>query len=115
VCNWLFQRDTIWFTLIVRKKNSWWYVSQNVWCLNILFDCKGLIIIKFLNPFYLQIINDRSTRGKCYGFVTFTNPRSAISAINDMNDRVTNLFFINMKSGSFFLLFFIVGLRFLDL
>ncbi|GAV65509.1 RRM_1 domain-containing protein [Cephalotus follicularis] len=32
----------------------------------------------------VKIINDR---GKCYGFVTFTNPRSAIDAINDMNGR----------------------------
>lgn len=38
--------------------------------------------------FVLQIINDRSTRGKCYGFVTYTNPRSAIDAINDMDGRV---------------------------
>lgn len=35
-----------------------------------------------------QIINDRSTRGKCYGFVTFTNPRSAVDAIKDMDGRV---------------------------
>ncbi|GLT72998.1 hypothetical protein SLA2020_448880 [Shorea laevis] len=35
----------------------------------------------------VKIINDRSTRGKCYGFVTFTNPRSADGAISDMNGR----------------------------
>ncbi|KAJ4708353.1 putative RNA-binding family protein [Melia azedarach] len=35
----------------------------------------------------VKIVNDRSTKGKCYGFVTFTNPRSAIDAINDMNGR----------------------------
>ena len=36
----------------------------------------------------MQIINDRQVGGKCYGFVTFTNPRSAVDAINDMNGRV---------------------------
>ncbi|GMN50444.1 hypothetical protein TIFTF001_019605 [Ficus carica] len=35
-----------------------------------------------------KIINDRATRGKCYGFVTFTNPRSAIDAMEEMNGRV---------------------------
>ncbi|KAH1248481.1 Cold-inducible RNA-binding protein B [Glycine max] len=35
----------------------------------------------------VKIINDPRTRGKCYCFVTFTNPRSAIDAINDMNGR----------------------------
>jgi len=41
--------------------------------------------------FFFQIINDQRSRGKCYCFVTFTNPRSAIDAINDMNGRVCNL------------------------
>lgn len=44
--------------------------------------------------FYMQIINDREVGGKCYGFVTFTNPRSAIDAINDMNGRVCVWFFV---------------------
>ncbi|XVF88453.1 hypothetical protein PTKIN_Ptkin19aG0052300 [Pterospermum kingtungense] len=35
----------------------------------------------------VKIVNDHSTRGKCYGFVTFTNPRSAYDAIKDMNGR----------------------------
>lgn len=35
----------------------------------------------------VKIINERGVGGKCYGFVTFTNPRSAIDAINDMNGR----------------------------
>ncbi|KAI4377364.1 hypothetical protein MLD38_015003 [Melastoma candidum] len=35
----------------------------------------------------VKIINDRTIRGKCYGFVTFTNPRSADDAISDMNGR----------------------------
>ncbi|XVE54349.1 hypothetical protein DITRI_Ditri03aG0073400 [Diplodiscus trichospermus] len=35
----------------------------------------------------VKIVNDHTTRGKCYGFVTFTNPRSAYDAINDMNGR----------------------------
>ncbi|CAJ1944394.1 unnamed protein product [Sphenostylis stenocarpa] len=35
----------------------------------------------------VKIINDQRSRGKCYCFVTFTNPRSAIDAINDMNGR----------------------------
>ncbi|XP_022755090.1 uncharacterized protein DDB_G0284459-like [Durio zibethinus] len=35
----------------------------------------------------VKIVNDKSTRGKCYGFVTFTNPRSAYDAIDDMNGR----------------------------
>lgn len=33
----------------------------------------------------LQIINDREVGGKCFGFVTFTNPRSATDAISEMN------------------------------
>ncbi|CAL9018196.1 unnamed protein product, partial [Prunus brigantina] len=37
--------------------------------------------------FNLQIINDALTRGQCYGFVTFRNPRSAIHAINEMDGR----------------------------
>ncbi|XP_062148329.1 DEAD-box ATP-dependent RNA helicase 21 isoform X2 [Alnus glutinosa] len=44
------------------------------------FDSYGEVVA-------VKIINDRSTRGKCYGFVTFTNPRSADGAINDMNGR----------------------------
>ncbi|KAL5572736.1 hypothetical protein UlMin_022333 [Ulmus minor] len=32
-------------------------------------------------------INDRGMRANCYGFVTFTNPRSAIDAINAMDGR----------------------------
>ncbi|XWS70639.1 hypothetical protein CRYUN_Cryun03dG0064000 [Craigia yunnanensis] len=35
----------------------------------------------------VKIVNDHTTRGKCYGFVTFTNPRSAYDAINDMHGR----------------------------
>lgn len=35
----------------------------------------------------VKIINDQRTRGKCYCFVTFTNPRSAMDAMNDMNGR----------------------------
>ncbi|CAL9773010.1 unnamed protein product [Musa acuminata subsp. burmannicoides] len=35
----------------------------------------------------LGIINDRQVGGKCYGFVTFRNPRSAVDAIMDMNGR----------------------------
>ncbi|XP_068653523.1 uncharacterized protein [Aristolochia californica] len=35
----------------------------------------------------VKIINDREVGGKCYGFITFTNPRSAIDAISDMNGR----------------------------
>ncbi|XWS26925.1 hypothetical protein CRYUN_Cryun26dG0072100 [Craigia yunnanensis] len=35
----------------------------------------------------VKIVNDHTTRGKCYGFVTFTNPRSAYDAINDMDGR----------------------------
>ncbi|XP_031262465.1 serine/threonine-protein kinase fray2 isoform X1 [Pistacia vera] len=44
------------------------------------FDLYGSVVA-------VKIVNDRGTRGKCYGFVTFTNPRSAIDAINDMNGR----------------------------
>lgn len=36
----------------------------------------------------IQIINDRSIGGKCYAFVTFTNPRSAMHAINEMDGQV---------------------------
>ncbi|CAI0389753.1 unnamed protein product [Linum tenue] len=35
----------------------------------------------------VKIINNRATRGKCYGFVTFRNPRSVIDAIDDMNGK----------------------------
>ncbi|XP_057536048.1 glycine-rich RNA-binding protein RZ1A-like isoform X2 [Amaranthus tricolor] len=35
----------------------------------------------------VKIINDRVVGGKCFGFVTFKNPRSAIEAINEMNGR----------------------------
>ncbi|KDP32339.1 hypothetical protein JCGZ_13264 [Jatropha curcas] len=35
----------------------------------------------------VKIINDHGTRGKCYCFVTFRNPRSVIDAINDMNGK----------------------------
>ncbi|XP_047337978.1 U1 small nuclear ribonucleoprotein 70 kDa [Impatiens glandulifera] len=35
----------------------------------------------------VKIINDRGVGGRCYGFVTFTNPRSAIDSIKDMNGR----------------------------
>ncbi|GAB2300377.1 hypothetical protein Dimus_034418 [Dionaea muscipula] len=33
----------------------------------------------------VKIINDRAIGGKCYGFVTFTNPRSAVDAMSDTN------------------------------
>lgn len=46
-----------------------------------------------------QIINNHGTSGKCYGFVTFRNPRSVIDAINDMNGKVESL------SLQFFLFF----------
>ncbi|GLJ30268.1 hypothetical protein SUGI_0598680 [Cryptomeria japonica] len=36
----------------------------------------------------LMIVNDRDFGGKCYGFVTFTNPRAAVNAIKDMDGRV---------------------------
>ncbi|CAK9326610.1 unnamed protein product [Citrullus colocynthis] len=45
-----------------------------------IFDLYGAVVA-------VKIINDRTTRGKCYGFVTFTNPRSAIDAIKDMDGR----------------------------
>ncbi|XP_042398483.1 U1 small nuclear ribonucleoprotein 70 kDa-like isoform X2 [Zingiber officinale] len=35
----------------------------------------------------VKIVNDRHVGGKCYGFVTFRNPRSAVDAITDMNGR----------------------------
>ncbi|MCL7036675.1 hypothetical protein MKW94_010070 [Papaver nudicaule] len=44
------------------------------------FDLYGSVIA-------VKIINARDVGGKCYCFVTFTNPRSAIDAINDMNGR----------------------------
>ncbi|XP_057968050.1 glycine-rich RNA-binding protein RZ1B isoform X2 [Malania oleifera] len=44
------------------------------------FDLYGAVVA-------VKIINDRGVGGKCYGFVTFTNPRSAVDAINDMNGR----------------------------
>ncbi|CAN6564230.1 unnamed protein product [Malus baccata var. baccata] len=42
------------------------------------------------NVIAVKIINDASTRGKCYGFVTFRNPRSAILAINEMDGRTVD-------------------------
>lgn len=44
------------------------------------FDLYGAVVA-------VKIINDREVGGKCYGFVTFTNPRSAVDAIMDMNGR----------------------------
>ncbi|XP_020089317.1 cold-inducible RNA-binding protein isoform X2 [Ananas comosus] len=44
------------------------------------FDLYGAVVA-------VKIINDRQVGGKCYGFVTFTNPRSAVDAIADMNGR----------------------------
>lgn len=35
----------------------------------------------------VKVINDRGIGGKCYGFVTFRNPRSAVQAISDMDGR----------------------------
>ncbi|CAN6681116.1 unnamed protein product [Malus baccata var. baccata] len=42
------------------------------------------------NVIAVKIINDAATRGKCYGFVTFRNPRSAILAINEMDGRTVD-------------------------
>ncbi|XP_057995663.1 uncharacterized protein LOC110639554 [Hevea brasiliensis] len=52
----------------------------------------------------VKIINDHGTRGKCYGFVTFRNPRSVIDAINDMNGktidgRVVRVNGVNTRGG----------------
>ncbi|KAL9224477.1 hypothetical protein vseg_000505 [Gypsophila vaccaria] len=35
----------------------------------------------------VKIKNDRDFGGKCYGFVTFTNPRSTLEAINEMDGK----------------------------
>ncbi|CAA7059080.1 unnamed protein product [Microthlaspi erraticum] len=35
----------------------------------------------------IKIVNDKSVRGKCYGFVTFSNRRSADDAIEDMDGK----------------------------
>ncbi|OVA06537.1 RNA recognition motif domain [Macleaya cordata] len=55
------------------------------------YDCTEDSIRRVFNLYgavvAIKIINDREIGGKCYGFVTFTNPRSAIDAINDMNGR----------------------------
>ncbi|XVF34748.1 hypothetical protein REPUB_Repub18cG0085800 [Reevesia pubescens] len=45
---------------------------------------------KNVDVFGSQIVNDHTTRGKCYGFVTFTNPRSAYDAISDMNGKTVD-------------------------
>ncbi|KAI3805624.1 hypothetical protein L1987_28172 [Smallanthus sonchifolius] len=47
------------------------------------FDIYGQIIA-------VKIISDRGVGGKCYGFVTFTNPRSAVNAISDMDGRTVD-------------------------
>lgn len=44
------------------------------------FEIYGTIIA-------VKIVNDREFGGKCYGFVTFTNPRAAVNAISDMDGR----------------------------
>ncbi|CAA3007842.1 U1 small nuclear ribonucleo 70 kDa [Olea europaea subsp. europaea] len=45
-----------------------------------IFDIYGAVVA-------VKIINDRSIGGKCYGFVTFRNPRSAMHAIKEMDGR----------------------------
>ncbi|KAF3624139.1 hypothetical protein FXO38_30414 [Capsicum annuum] len=47
------------------------------------FDIYGAIVDT-------KIINDRKVGGKCYGFVTFTNPRSAMHAITEMDGRTVD-------------------------
>ncbi|XP_050370145.1 uncharacterized protein LOC126788212 [Argentina anserina] len=47
------------------------------------FDLYGAVVA-------VKIVNDNTSRGTCYGFVTFRNPRSAIDAINDMNGRTVD-------------------------
>ncbi|KAM5547812.1 glycine-rich RNA-binding protein RZ1B [Rosa sericea] len=47
------------------------------------FDLYGAVVA-------VKIVNDNTSRGKCYGFVTFRNPRSAIDAINDMDGRTVD-------------------------
>uniref|UniRef100_A0A7N0T8B5 RRM domain-containing protein n=1 Tax=Kalanchoe fedtschenkoi TaxID=63787 RepID=A0A7N0T8B5_KALFE len=42
------------------------------------FDLYGKIVA-------IKIVNDRDIGGKCYAFVTYTNPRSAIDAITEMD------------------------------
>ncbi|XP_011078319.1 glycine-rich RNA-binding protein RZ1B [Sesamum indicum] len=44
------------------------------------FDIYGAVLA-------VKIINDRSVGGKCYGFVTFANPRSAMQAIKEMDGK----------------------------
>lgn len=38
----------------------------------------------------IKIINDRAVGGKCYGFVTFANQRSAMQAIKEMDGKTVN-------------------------
>ncbi|XP_073307763.1 uncharacterized protein [Primulina huaijiensis] len=38
----------------------------------------------------VKIVNDRASGGKCYGFVTFANPRSATQAIKEMDGKSIN-------------------------
>ncbi|KAL2553659.1 RNA-binding (RRM/RBD/RNP motif) family protein [Forsythia ovata] len=45
-----------------------------------IFDIYGAVVA-------VKIINDRSIGGKCYGFVTFKNPRSAMHAIKEMDGK----------------------------
>lgn len=45
-----------------------------------IFDIYGAVVA-------VKIINDRSIGGKCYGFVTFRNPRSAMHAIKEMDGK----------------------------
>ncbi|KMT02974.1 hypothetical protein BVRB_8g195440 isoform A [Beta vulgaris subsp. vulgaris] len=44
------------------------------------FDLYGSVVA-------VKIVNDRGVGGKCYGFITFKNPRSATEAISEMDGR----------------------------
>ncbi|KAK6945038.1 RNA recognition motif domain [Dillenia turbinata] len=65
---------------------------------------EGIDDSEFDTGSHLQIINDRGVGGKCYGFVTFRNPRSAYNAIREMNGktiggRVVKVNEVNTRGG----------------
>lgn len=65
-----------------------WVFCSPVVFFGVLFYFWDRWLLIVLYTFDLQIINDRGVGGKCYGFVTFTNPRSAVDAISEMDGQV---------------------------
>ncbi|KAF5189465.1 RNA-binding (RRM/RBD/RNP motifs) family protein [Thalictrum thalictroides] len=65
--------------------------EKSVYVGGIPYDCNEDMIRKAFDPYgqivAVKIVNDNDIGGKCYGFVTFLNPRSAVDAIIEMNGK----------------------------